>query len=443
MPPPASTSRLDPSAAAEPPDASAQAQAQAQAQVQSPAPPPAVSARTLLLVLALLSVFPPLATDMYLSAFGEIQHHLRAPDGALELSLSVFFLGLGVGQLLFGPLADRVGRKGPLLAGTALFCLCTVGLLWVQDVHAFIALRFVQALGACAGMVIGRAIVTDLHAGSQAARTMTLLALLMTLGPVLAPLAGGLLVSAFDWRAIFLAMLGVGLLALGLAWRALPETLPPGQRTRTPLHHMLGDYRALLRRPAFVVPALTGALALTGLFAFITASSHVLQDVMGLGRIAYGLTFGAIALGMGVASAVNHRLLARHTPRRIFQRALPLQTLSALGLLAVSGTTQLAVLLPPLWLTVALSGLLAANGQALTMEAARGHGGAGSALLGALQFGIAFISAALVAALVGEGRGALPLALGMAVPSVLALGLWWGAPGGGRGGPRPADRAAV
>nr|WP_320132935.1 multidrug effflux MFS transporter [uncultured Holophaga sp.] len=383
---------------------------------------PGPSTARLITVLAVLSIFPPLATDLYLSAFGEIQQALHTGPATLELSLSVFFLGLCGGQLLFGPLADRLGRKRPLLVGAAVFCAASLLLMLTRTPWVFVALRLVQALGACAGMVIGRAVVTDCFEGADAARVMTLLFMLVTLGPVVAPLLGGLLVARFGWISVFLLMLGVGLLALALAWALLPETLAPEKRVAAPLSQLLGDYGRLLASRDFRVPALASALVLGGVFAFITASPRVLLGSMGLGRIQYGLAFGLVALGLVVSSFLNNRLLASFQVRTLVDRALPLLALVGLVLLAVSGTRHLALLLAPLWAAVALAGLLSANGTALAMAAAQGRSGAGSALLGALQFGVAFACSSGVALL--DLPRALPLALGVTVPALLALALW-------------------
>lgn len=375
----------------------------------------------ILIVLALLSIFPPLATDMYLSAFGEIQQHLHAPHGAMEHSLSVFFLGLCVGQMIFGPLVDRYGRKKPLLWGAGIFCLSTVFLLSAQSTAAFIALRFLQAVGACAGMAIGRAIVADLYHGVAAARTMTLLITLMALGPVLSPLLGSFLVAQFGWRAIFVAMLLIGVVALVLTWLVLPETLASEHRLKAPPSEVFLAYLKLLTVPEFIAPAIVSSLVLGELFSFITASPAIFRGMMSLGRIEYGLVFGAISLGLIVASGLNSRLLDFIEVRTIINFALPASVIVNI-VLCLSGTQSLLVLVSLLWLSVSLIGFLSANCTSLAMEASRCQSGGGSALLGALQFGTAFICSSVVAWMISVGTG--PLALGMFVPAVFAQLLW-------------------
>lgn len=377
----------------------------------------------IIVVLSILSIFPPLATDMYLSAFGEIQTYLSAPDGTLELSLSVFFLGLCVGQLLFGPLIDRYGRKKPLLAGAGLFCITTVLLLLTHSASIFIGLRFLQALGACGGMVVGRAVVSDLYEGTAAARTMTLLVMLMTLGPVVSPLLGGVLVVQLGWKAVFVTMLAIGVLALVLALTLLPETLPVSRRLKTPVYRVFNDYWRLLSSRQFVISSLVSAFVQAAMFSFITASSSVFQGVFGLTEIEYGLAFGFVALGLVVASFVNNRLLARLEVASIISIALPIFVAISFVLVLVSATHELWILIVPLWFSIAMVGLLSANGTSIAMEAARGQSGAGSALVGAIQFGVAFLCSALVASAVGTST--LPMALGILLPALVALALWF------------------
>lgn len=384
---------------------------------------PGSNALTIVIVLSVLSIFPPLATDMYLSAFGEIQTYLSAADGALELSLSVFFLGLCVGQLVFGPLIDRFGRKGPLLVGAGLFCLATVLLLLTRSTSMFIGLRFIQALGACGGMVVGRAVVSDLYEGTTAARMMTLLVMLMTLGPVVSPLLGGILVTQFGWKSVFVAMLVIGALALVLALTLLPETLPASKRLKTPFLGVFGDYWKLLASRQFVVPALVSSFVQAAMFSFITASSSVFQGRLGLNEIEYGLAFGFVALGLVVASFINNWLLVKLAVKTVISAALPLFVAISFVLLLVSGTDQLWVLIIPLWFSIAMVGLLSANGTSIAMEAARGQSGVGSALVGAMQFGVAFVCSAIVASAIASS--ALPLALGILVPALVALVLWF------------------
>ncbi|MAC80354.1 MAG: Bcr/CflA family drug resistance efflux transporter [Rhodobacteraceae bacterium] len=373
-------------------------------------------------VLALLSVFPPVATDMYLSSMDDLGQALNASSSATELSLSLFFLGLCVGQLIMGPLIDGYGRKGPLLAGVALFTATSLALLFIRDVTLFNTLRFFQAVGACAGMVVGRAVVNDLYKGREAAKVLTLLVMLMTLGPILSPFLGSLMAQAFGWLSIFVTMVAVGAVALGLTRVVLPETLPPERRAVRPFATALRRAGTLVTRRAYILPALVAALVQAAMFAFITGSSGLFQTGFGLSGTAYGLLFALVAAALMLAGKLNGRLLDRFAPAQIVNLGLPLFALSGLALVAVSGTSILWVFVVPLWCAIGLVGLLTANVMAITMEACTEGAGIGSAVLGGLQFAVAFLTSAGVA--LGGSDSGLSLSLGIFLPALGALALW-------------------
>jgi len=370
-------------------------------------------------VLGLLSLFPPLATDMYLSALGDIAEAMNATSSAAELSLSVFFLGLCVGQLIVGPLIDSHGRKGPLLGATALFVVTSIALPLVKHIEVFNALRFLQALGACGGMVVGRAVVNDLYEGREAAKVMTVLVMLLTIGPIVSPILGSLLLEAYGWRSNFVVMILVGLLALILSLFIVPETLAPQNRIAAPFRTGSRTAVKLLRQRDFIVPTLIAGLVQGGMFAFITGSSGVFQGVFNLGSLAYAGVFAGIATALLVFGKVNTRLLDHFSPRQILKTGLPCYVAFALILTLLSDTRELWVFIPPLWLAIGMVGLLSANAMALSMGAARHSAGIGSAVLGAIQFGIAFTVSSSVA--LGGSDSPLPMALGLLLPASAAL----------------------
>lgn len=374
-------------------------------------------------VLALLSVFPPVATDMYLSAMDQIAESFGVGEGAVELSLSLFFFGLCIGQLILGPLIDAYGRKGPLLAGAVIFTVSSIGLLLTDNIVIFNCLRVFQAVGACAGMVVGRAMVTDLYEGRMVAKTMTILVMLMTLGPVIAPFAGSLFLLAWGWQSVFIAMVVLGFLAGGLGAGVLPETLPHAHRGEAPFKAAFKGYGQLLVNPAFILPALVASLIQAAMFAFITGSSGVFKGIFGLSNMQYGILFGVVAAALVIFSQVNNWLLNRFEPVDLISRLLPVFVIFAAALYLVSGTSNMFVLLVPLWLSIGFVGLLSANAMSVAMEAARGRAGIGSALMGACQFGMAFLCSSAVAVM--EADDASPLALGILVPSALALLVWF------------------
>ena len=374
-------------------------------------------------VLALLSIFPPLATDMYLSAIGELAVALDASHAATELSLSLFFLGLCVGQLLIGPLIDVYGRKLPLLLGAGLFVMTSIALLIVRDVHVFNALRFLQAIGACAGMVVGRVIVMDLYEGRKAAKVLTILVMLMTLGPILAPFLGSLLLGAFGWESIFVVLVLIGVLAFVLVAAIIPETLPVSKRRSGTVGASFGHLFLLARRRHFILPALATSFVQAPMFAFITASSGVFQGVYGLSSTNYGVVFGLIATALIVFGQINTWLLNRYSPPRIVSGALPLFMLMAIVLLVNSSSTSIWLVAIPLWVSLGMVGLLAANMMSIAMAGSKDAAGLGSAAIGALQFAVAFTVSSLVA--IAGTDSATPMALAILISALIGSTIWF------------------
>ena len=376
-------------------------------------------------VLGMLSLFPPLATDMYLAAMGDLAASMKASHSAAELSLSIFFLGLCIGQLVMGPLSDGYGRKVPLLLGTAVFTATSIALPLIGDITLFNMVRFVQAIGASAGMVVGRAVVRDLYDGQRAAKVMTVLVMLLTIGPIVSPTLGSLLLEVFGWRAIFYTMALVSVVALVASQLILPETLAVSKRASHPFRMGASTAGTLLSRRAFLVPALTAGLVQAGMFAFITGSSGVFQGVFGLSSLQYGLVFALVAAALVVFGRVNTRLLDHFTLGQIIRFVLPAHVAATLVLTLLSDVSSIWLFIAPLWLAIGLVGLLSANAMSIAMGAAREGAGIGSALLGAIQFGIAFSVSSCVA--LGGSDTPLPMALGLLLPSVLATVLWMAA----------------
>ncbi|UOA32819.1 Bicyclomycin resistance protein [Sulfitobacter sp. DSM 110093] len=373
--------------------------------------------------LGLLSLFPPLATDMYLAALGELAASMNATHMAAELSLSIFFLGLCFGQILIGPLTDTYGRKRPLLVGTVLFTVTSIALPLMNDIAWFNALRFLQAIGASAGMVVGRAMVKDLYEGQKAAKVMTVLVMLLTLGPIASPTMGSLLLEAFGWRSIFATMAFISLVALTLSVVSLPETLPAQDRQPAPIHNGLKAAKRLLSQRGFVTMALVAGLIQSGMFAFITGSSGVFQGIFGLNSIGFGIMFAIIATALIIFGRINGILLNRFRPEQILKIMLPFFAASTVLLTLLSQTDSLLVFVVPLWISIGLVGLLSANAMSLAMELTKAAAGMGSALLGAIQFALAFTVSSFVA--VGGASTALPMTLGLAVPACAASLLYF------------------
>jgi len=350
----------------------------------------------LALLLGALTAFAPFSTDMYLSSFPDIARDFACDLGQVQFSLSTFVFGLALGQLLYGPLIDRFGRRRPLLAGIALFTLSSAGLAFAPGIASFIGLRLLQALGGCAGMIVSRAIIRDVFDERDAAHVLSLMMAVQGVGPIAAPILGSALLRAAGWQAIFVFLCLLGLACLICTARGLDETLPAPARKRLNPREIAVGFGHLLTRRAFMLPTLAGSLALGGLFAFISASPFVFMSRFGLGPQAYAWLFGLNAIGMTAASQLNRMLLRRHAPRAILGGALAV-ALAAAGLLfAVSGTLRLVILLPPLFVCIAMVPLIGANSVAIAMGACGELAGSASSVIGALQFGVAGVVSALV-----------------------------------------------
>ena len=246
-----------------------------------------VSTISLTFILAALTAFAPLSTDMYLASFSSLADTFATDEGRVQLSLSVFFFGLSVGQLIYGPLIDRFGRKPPLIAGLVVFTLASAAIVAAPTVDSFIALRLVQALGGCAGMVVSRAVVADLFDERGSARFLSQMMLVQGLAPIVAPLIGGYILAVAPWQAIFavLALFGVGCVIA--ATRGLPETLPPERRHAAGPGGIARAFGRVLADRAFMAPALSGAFAAASLFAFISGSPYVYMQLHGVSQQDY------------------------------------------------------------------------------------------------------------------------------------------------------------
>ncbi len=377
--------------------------------------------RGLALVLGLLAAFGPLSIDMYLPTLPEIGRELRGDPAA---TLAVFFAGMAAGQLVHGPLADRFGRRVPLLVAIALYTVASAGCALATTMGELSALRLLQALGACAGMVVARAVVRDLAEVTDPVRLMGRLMLVMGVAPILAPLLGGWVAAAFGWRAIFWALALVGVLALAVVALFLADTLPRDRRRRVPLVEVLRDYAGLFADARFVAAALPGAAAIAGLFAFIAGSPGVFIGLFGIAPERFGIFFGAGAAGVIAASLLAGRLAPRLGRERLFGGALLALAVTALPVIALAAA---GAGFWPFWaaLVVHLSvlGAVLPLSSVLAVQPFPQLAGTASALFGAMQFTLGALAGAALATLPqGEFVGPLPLAAIMACCAWLALG---------------------
>lgn len=373
------------------------------------------------LLLGFLTAVGPISTDMYLPAFPAIEAELGTARGSVEITLAAWFVGLAIGQLVQGTLADRLGRRQPLLIGTAIYTVASIGCALAGDMPTLAFWRCVAAFGGAASAVIPRAMVRDLAEGLAAARLMSKLMLVMGAAPILAPTLGGLLLGAGGWRAIFWVSAAYGGLSCLLAWRLLPETLPPEFRARRSFVALLADFLQIAKERSFITHAMMGAAAMFAVFAFISGAPGVYIEQFGVSPASFGLLFAVSATGFIAASQFNPFLLHRFGAGRVPAFALRLSggAVAVLTLCAITGFGGLMGIFIPAAIALACTGLVFPNAAvgALSRHAARA--GSASALLGTLQFSCAALGSALVGALAdGTPR---PMALLMVAGTAVAI----------------------
>ncbi len=378
-----------------------------------------------LLVLGALTAFAPMAIDMYLPAFPQIAASLQTDASQVQLTLAACFLGFAIGQLIYGPLSDRFGRKPPLYAGIALFVLASSACALATTIEALIGWRFLQALGGCAGMVITRAIVRDRFTAQEAARLFSLLILVMGLAPILAPLFGGALLGVASWQAIFIALAVFGLLCGFFTWHVLDETLPKANQQSLHPVILLKAFRDILRERQFHGHVLVAGFAHAGMFGYITSSSFVFIDYFGVPPSHFGWLFGSNAAGLIAMSQVNRRLLKSRSTDQMLQLGNSIALICGLLLLAAAvwSAAPLWLIAVPLFGFVASLGITLPNASANALAPFGQRAGTASALLGTIQFLFAAGAAALVSALPGylmPARGPLTMACVIAGCSLLA-----------------------
>ncbi|MHB0781691.1 multidrug effflux MFS transporter [Pseudomonas putida] len=374
----------------------------------------------MVLILGALSAFGPLAIDFYLPAFPAMAQAFATDEKHVQATLAAYFLGLSIGQLAYGPVADRFGRRKPLMFGVTLFTLASLACAYAPNLNTLVVARFIQALGGCAGMVLSRAIVSDKCDPVASAKVFSQLMLVMGLAPILAPMLGGVLVNLAGWQSIFLALslFSAGcLLAVSLG---LPESLPE-HIPRQPLSGALRQYLRLLADRVFLGHALTGGIAIAGMFAYIAGSPFVFIKLYGVPAEHYGWLFGTNAAGFILVAQVNARLLAKRGPAFLLGRAVWLYLVAGLVLLGVAALrpAQLWPLLVPLFICIASLGCIIPNASACAMSGQGARAGSASALMGCVQFSVAAGAAALVGLL--HDGSAVPMAIVISLCGALVV----------------------
>lgn len=382
--------------------------------------PPGLTRRRLIPILALTTALGPMSIDMYLPSLPALQEHFHSDAATTQQTLAAYFIGLSIGQLFYGPISDSLGRRKPMIFGLLLYVLAAVGCLFAREMEHLVALRFLQALGGCAGMVITRAITRDCFPAQAMARVLSLLLLIMSVAPILAPMAGGYLFRWFGWQSIFFVLVVYGLICALAVGFGIPETLR-GERKPLSFAGAARTYAKLIGHRRFMGYALAGATGQAGLFAYISSSSFVFIDHYGVSPEHYAWIFGFNACGLIGASQLNSLALNYLPVQRVLRYALRVYSTAGvlMVLAAVTGFGGMWSVLAGLFVCMSAMGFSFPNSTAAAMAPFGDRAGSAAALLGTLQFAIASV-ASFAAGHLYNGS-ALPMAMIIATCGLAAL----------------------
>lgn len=363
----------------------------------------------LVILLGIITALDAVAIDMYLPAMPSIQAWFATGSGPIQATLAVFLAGLAIGQMFYGPLAERYGRRLPLLAGMLLFCIGSLLIVFAPTIEVVLFGRLLQALGGAAALVIPRAIVADLYTAAESAKIYSLLMQIMSLGPVLAPLFGNLLYQHFGWHSIFWALSAFGLLSLLGVLLAVPESLPVERRSQQGLLASFLDYRHLLRNRRYMAFSLSGGAITASLFTYIAGAPFVFIDVLQLSPQQFSLVFAGNAIAMMLAGALNVVLLRHYTPGQLLGLGCLLHLVGVVVLTAgqMAGWFSLSAFILLLGFTLGSLGLVWGNVMSLVMDQCREQAGNASALFGVLQYVLGSLAGLLLS--LNGNSSALPM----------------------------------
>ncbi len=353
---------------------------------------------TVILVLGLLSAIGPLSIDMYLPGFEGIAASLGTSIAHVQLSLTSFFIGIASGQLIYGPLLDRYGRKLPLLVGLGIYVFSSIGCAFINSADSLVALRFVQALGSCAGMVAARAMVRDFFPPQEAARVFSWLMLVIGISPILAPTIGSYIMQVGNWHGIFVVLAVIGVVVFLAVTLFLPPAKQPDKSISLKPKAVFRSFYRVLSVRQFLIYAFAGALASSGLYAYLAGSPFVMTNLYGLTEKQYGMVFALIATALVISTQINRILLNRISSARIAKAALAMQCFFgvAMAILTALGWINLPLLIAFIFLFLGCQGFVFPNTSALSLIPFRKLAGSASAMLGCIQMGMGAISSALV-----------------------------------------------
>ena len=375
----------------------------------------------LILILGMLTAIGPFSIDMYLPAFPDIARSLHTNVAQVTLSLSSFFIGISAGQLLYGPLLERFGRKKPLYVGLCIYLVASIGCALAASVNALIVLRLLQALGGCVGMVAARAMVRDLFEVKENAKIFSTLMLVVAVSPIVAPTLGGYVTAVLGWRFVFAMLIIVVILILTGIYFLLPESKAPDPNFSLRPAPILKNYTSVIKHPQFYTYALTAAISAAGLYAYIGGSPHVFMELYKVTERQYGWIFALIGMGLIGASQVNSVLLKTYTSEQLIKIALTCQSIIGIimVLMTIFGLNDLFVTIFFIFIFLCTQGLVFPNASALSLASFGHSAGSASALMGAIQMCIGACTSGLVSVL--QNHTALPMKGMMALCAIGAL----------------------
>ncbi|MDB6036434.1 MAG: bcr [Verrucomicrobiales bacterium] len=377
----------------------------------------------IILILGALSTISPLAIDMYLPAFPGIAAALHTSTAKISLSISSYFVGIAAGQLFYGPLLDRFGRKLPLYCGLVLFIVASLLCLASRTVDWLVAMRFLQALGGCAAQVAAMAMVRDFFPVHETARIISLLILILGVSPLLAPTVGGFVAVHLGWQWVFIVLALFAFLVLAVCWRWLPEGHPPDPSVSLRLKPIVGNFSDVLKERQFLTYALSGAFAFSGLLVYVAGSPIIFMEAFHVSAATFGAIFAGLSVGFIGSNQVNVLLLRKFSSEQIFRAALWVQCPAALLFLigTIYGWFGLVTTLVLLFITLSSLGLAYPNAAALAMAPFDRNIGSASAMLGFLQIGVSSIASASIG--IFDSHSMMPVALILAATSWIGMAI--------------------
>lgn len=375
----------------------------------------------LILILGSLTALGPFSIDMYLPGFAGIAKDLNTTVANVSLTLSSYFIGISAGQLLYGPLLDRFGRKKPLFIGMLVYILASLGCVFVTDIDTFIGLRFIQAIGSCAATVASVSMVRDLFPVKDIPKVFSLLMLVVGLSPMLAPTIGGYITEDFGWHTVFFILMCMGILILIAALLGLPNTFVPDTTISLKPKPIVTGFISILKVPQFYTYAFAGAVAFSGLFTYVAASPIIFMDIYKVDAKTYGWIFAFMSLSFISASQLNSLLLRRFRSDQMIIGALVVQSIISIVFLflALKGLLGLYETTAMLFIFLACLGISNPNTAGLTLAPFEKNAGSASALMGAIQLGLGAMASFAVGLFVKNSI--LPMVFILTTSTIIAL----------------------